>query len=166
MEELVDKLLMANFFAIFLKPTITRLKELDGVLERLKLGVEGTHYKTTNPKLQKKLELFFRILAAKLSALQDIDNLISRIFRLFQVPNDMLTSYEFKNGSGELNKALADMASEIENGEKLLLEVSDKLQACQIHLRDYLDAQQNGIKTIESTDALQKRPVAHGGIEH
>ncbi|MDX1814085.1 MAG: hypothetical protein R3319_04775, partial [Candidatus Bathyarchaeia archaeon] len=78
--ELVDKLLIANFFATFLKPTITRLKELDGVLERLKLGVEGNHYKTTDLKLQKKLELFFRILAAKLSALQDIDNLVSRIF--------------------------------------------------------------------------------------
>jgi len=161
-EELVDKLLMANFFAIFLKPTITRLKELDGVLERLKLGVEGTHYKTTNTKLQKKLELFFRILAAKLSALQDIDNLISRIFRLFQIPNDLLTSYEFKNGSVELNKALADMAAEIGMGEKLLLEVSEKLQTCQIHLRDYLDAQQNGIKTLDSTDAFKNAlfPIA------
>lgn len=149
--ELVDKLLMANFFAIFLKPTTTRLKDLDDVLERLKLGVEGTHYKTTDPKLQKKLELFFRILAAKLSALQDIDNLISRIFRLFQVPRDALASYDFKNGSVELNKALAEMASEIECGETLLLEVSDKLQECQIHLRDYLDAHKNGIKTIEST---------------
>jgi putative ABC transport system ATP-binding protein len=149
--ELVDKLLMANFFAIFLKPTTTRLKDLDDVLERLKLGVEGTHYKTTDPKLQKKLELFFRILAAKLSALQDIDNLISRIFKLFQVPRDALASYDFKNGSVELNKALAEMASEIECGETLLLEVSDKLQECQIHLRDYLDAHKNGIKTIEST---------------
>ena len=148
--ELVDKLLIANFFAIFLKPTITRLKELDGVLERLKLGVEGTHYKTTDPKLQKKLELFFRILAAKLSALQDIDNLISRIFGLFQVPCDVLTRHNFKNGSVELNKALAEMALEIEYGETLLLEVSNKLQECQIHLRDYLDAHKNGIKTLES----------------
>jgi len=153
--ELVDKLLIANFFAIFLKPTITRLKELDGVLERLKLGVEGTHYKTANPKLQKKLELFFRILAAKLSALQDIDNLISRIFELFQVPSVALTPHNFKNGSVELNKALAEMASEIKYGETLLLEVSDKLQECQIHLRDYLDAHKNGVKTLESVDAFK-----------
>jgi putative ABC transport system ATP-binding protein len=153
--ELVDKLLIANFFTIFLKPTITRLKELDGVLERLKLGVEGTHYKTTDPKLQKKLELFFRILAAKLSALQDIDNLISRIFGLFQVPCDVLTRRNFKNGSVELNKALAEMALEIEYGETLLLEVSDKLHDCQIHLRDYLDAHKNGIKTLESVDTFK-----------
>jgi putative ABC transport system ATP-binding protein len=150
--ELVDKLLIANFFATFLKPTITRLKELDGVLERLKLGVEGKHYKTTDSKLQKKLELFFRILAAKLSALQDIDNLISRIFELFQVPRDALTEHKFKNGYIELNQALKEMAAEIEYGETLLLEVHNKLQECQIHLRDYLDEHKNGVKTLESTE--------------
>jgi len=153
--ELVDKLLMANFFAIFLKPTITRLTELDGVLERLKLGVEGKHYKTTDPKLQKKLELFFRILAAKLSALQDIDNLISKIFELFQVPRDALTTHGFKNGSVELNTALTEMASDIEHGKTLLSEVHSKLQECQINLRDYLDAHKNGVKTLESASAFK-----------
>jgi putative ABC transport system ATP-binding protein len=154
-EELVDKLLMVNFFAIFLKPTITRLKELDDVLERLRLGVEGTHYRTKNPKMQKKLELFFRILAAKLSALQDIDRLLSRIFALFDVPRVSLTPYHFKNESMELNKALAEMASEIEFGKTLLLEVHNKLQQCQICLRDYLDEQKNGIRTIDSVTAFK-----------
>ena len=153
--ELVDKLLMANFFAIFLKPTIIRLKELDKVLERLQLGVEGTHYRTTNPKLQKKLELFFRILAAKLSALQDIDRLFSRIFSLFVVPRVSLTPYHFNNDSLGLNKVLAEIESEIEFGETLLLEVHEKLQQCQVHLRDYLDEQKNGIKTVDSVDAFK-----------
>jgi len=150
--ELVDKLLIANFFAIFLKPTITRLKDLDGVLERLKLGVEGKHYKTTDSKLQKKLELFFRILAAKLSALQDIDNLILRLFQLFQVPHDALSPHKFKNNVVELNKALEEMAADIECGETLLFEVHNKLQECQIHLRDYLDEHKNGVKTLESAE--------------
>ncbi len=154
-DELVDKLLIANFFSIFLKPTIKMLRELDGVLERLKLGVRGTHYKTTDPKLQKKLELFFRILAAKLSALQDIDNSISRIFKLFQIPYNILKPYNFKNGSLDLNKALEEMKSDIKNGETLLGEVSSKLQECQIHLRDYLDARKNGIKAIDSVDTFK-----------
>jgi putative ABC transport system ATP-binding protein len=160
--ELVDKLLMANFFMVFLKPTIKRLKELDGVLERLKLGVECRHYKTTNPKLQKKLELFFRILAAKLSALQDIDNLISRIFELFQVPCDALTPHKFKNSSVELNEALTELASDIDYGKTLVLEVHNKLQECQIHLRDYLDEHKNGIKTLESAEAFKNAllPIA------
>ena len=153
--ELVDKLLMANFFAVFLKPTITRLKQLDRALERLKLGVEGTHYKTTNPKLQQKLEIVFRIFAANPSPLQDIDNLLSRIFKLFEVPRVALTPHHFKNGSIELDKALAEIASEIENGKTLFLEVHDKLQECQIHLRDYLDEHKNGIKTIDSADAFK-----------
>jgi putative ABC transport system ATP-binding protein len=160
--ELVDKLLMANFFMVFLKPTIKRLKELDGVLERLKLGVEYRHYKTTNSKLQKKLELFFRILAAKLSALQDIDNLISRIFELFQVPCDALTPHKFKNSSVELNEALTELASDIDYGKTLVLEVHNKLQECQIHLRDYLDEHKNGIKTLESAEAFKNAllPIA------
>jgi putative ABC transport system ATP-binding protein len=154
-EELVDNLLMVNFFSIFLKPTITRLKELDDVLERLRLGVAGTHYRIKNPKMQKKLELFFRILAAKLSALQDIDRLISRIFALFDVPRVSLTPYHFKNESLELNKALAEMASEIEFGKTLLLEVHNKLQQCQICLRDYLDEQKNGVRTVDSVTAFK-----------
>jgi putative ABC transport system ATP-binding protein len=153
--ELVDELLIANFFAVFLKPTITRLEELDRVLERLKLGVEGTHYKTTDLKLQKKLELFLRILAAKLSALQDIDNLISRIFKLFQVPREMLTPYNLTNGSIELNKTLAEMTVDMQRGETLLLKVHNKVQDCQINLRDYLNTSKNGIKTLESKDTFK-----------
>jgi putative ABC transport system ATP-binding protein len=167
LEELVDKLLMANFFEVFLEPTITRLKELDGVLERLQLGVEGTHYKTTDPKLQKKLELFFRILTAKLSALQDIDNLLSRIFKLFIVPHDILKPYKIENTSLKLNKALADMASKIEMGEKLLHDVSEKLQNCQVHLRDYLDENKNGVRTIQSMDEFKNAllPIAELSID-
>ena len=154
-EEFVDKLFMTNFFANFLKPTITRLKELDGVLERLQSGVKGTHYKTTTPKLQKKLELFFRILAAKLSALQDMDNLLSRIFGLFHIPHISLTLHHFRNDSIEFNKTLAEIASEIECGKTLLLEVSNKIQQCQIHLRDYLDEHKNGIKTVDSVNGFK-----------
>lgn len=157
MDKLVDKLLFSNFFRIFLKPTVARLQEMDRVLERLKLGVEGTHYRSKNQKLQTKLEQFFRILAAKLSALQDIGSVISRIFDLFQVPRTALSQYNLENGVINLNAALAEMASEIESGKALLLEVQDKLQECQIHLRDYLDEQKNGVKTIDSVNDFQIR---------
>jgi putative ABC transport system ATP-binding protein len=153
--ELVDKLLMANFFSIFLKPTIVRLKELYGVLERLEIGVKGTHYKTMDPKLQKKSELFFRILAAKISALQNINQTLSRIFGLFKVVRVSITPRHFVNGAIEFNSALAEMATEIECGTALLVEVHNKLDACQIHLRDYLNEHKNGIKTIESASAFK-----------
>ena len=154
-EELVDKLIIANFFAVFMKPTVTRLKELDKILERLELGVAGSHYKTKNPKLQKKLELFLRILAAKLSALQDIDNLLSRIFKLFQVPQKMLKPHKIKNESIEFNQVLLELASEIEQGKTLLGEVHNKIQQCQIHLRDYMDEHKNGVRIIESKEEFK-----------
>ncbi len=154
-DELVDKLIITNFFAVFMKPTITRLKELDKILERLEMGVGGSHYKTNNPKLQKKLELFLRILAAKLSALQDIDNLLLRIFKLFQVPQKSLTPHRIKNESIEFNTALSKLDTEIEQGKTLLGDVHNKIQQCQIHLRDYLDEHKNGIRTVESKDEFK-----------
>ena len=157
MDKLVDKLLFSNFFRIFLKPTVARLQEMDRVLERLKMGVEGTHYRSKNQKLQTKLELFLRILAAKLSALHDIGSVISRIFDLFQFPRNVLPPYHLGNDAVNLNAALAEMASEIEYGKALLIEVQDKLQECQIHLRDYLDEQKNGVKTIDSANDFQTR---------
>mgnify|MGYP001330974496 CR=1 FL=1 len=157
MDKLVDKLLFSNFFKIFLKPTVARLQEMDRVLERLKMGVEGTHYRSKNQKLQTKLELFLRILAAKLSALHDIGSVISRIFDLFQFPRNVLPPYHLGNDAVNLNAALAEMASEIEYGKALLIEVQDKLQECQIHLRDYLDEQKNGVKTIDSANDFQTR---------
>jgi len=156
-DKLADKLLFANFFRIFLKPTVTRLQEMNRVLERLKIGVEGTHYRSKNQKLQNKLELFLRILTAKLSALSDVDSVISRIFDLFQVPRTVLPSYHLKNDAVNLNAALAKMASEIEYGKALLIEVQDKLQECQLHLRDYLDEQKNGVKTIDAANDFQTR---------
>jgi len=151
-EELVDKLIITNFFAVFMKPTVTRLKELNKILERLEMGVGGSHYKTKNPKLQKKLELFLRILAAKLSALQDIDNLLFRIFKLFQVPEKSLTPHRIKNESIEFNTVLSKLATEIEQAKTLLAEVHNKIQHCQIHLRDYFDEHKNGIRIVESKD--------------
>ncbi|MEJ2243786.1 MAG: ATP-binding cassette domain-containing protein [Candidatus Bathyarchaeota archaeon] len=151
-EELVDKLIITNFFAVFMKPTVTRLKELNKILERLEMGVGGSHYKTKNPKLQKKLELFLRILAAKLSALQDIDNLLFRIFKLFQVPEKSLTPHRIKNESIEFNTVLSKLATEIEQAKTLLVEVHNKIQQCQIHLRDYFDEHKNGIRIVESKD--------------
>ena len=81
---MVDKLALLNFFWIFINPTLTRLREMKNVLERLDLGLQGTHHKSNNPKVQAKLEMFFRILLAKLSALQNMERTISSILKLFR----------------------------------------------------------------------------------
>ena len=166
-EELVDKLLITNFFAAFLEPTVTQLKEVINMLKKLETIVVGTYFKATEAKLQNKLELLFRILAAKLSSLQDIDNLITRIFKLYQVPRAVFTEYKFCNGSVELNKSISEMNKQIKDGEKLLLEASKKLEECQIYLRDYLEATKNNIETITSAETFKSslKPMAELSVD-
>lgn len=166
-EELVDKLLIANFFAVFLEPTVNRLQEILEMLKKLETCVAGTHFKAAEAKLQKKLELFFRILAAKLSSLQDVDNLITRIFKLYQVPKAVLTAYKFSNDAVELNKSISEMNMQIKAGEKLLSEVSKRLQECQIYLRDYLEATKNNIETINSNETFKTslKPMAELSVD-
>jgi putative ABC transport system ATP-binding protein len=154
--DIVDKLVIVNFFKVFLKPTNDRLREMDGALEKLKLGVQGKHYKTANRKLQEKLELFLRILSAKLSALQDVDKTISRIFNLFEEAKQGLIGYRLKNDSVDLAVKVEEMASEINCGNSLLAEVETKLQQCQINLRDYLDEKKNGVKIAESVEEFKR----------
>jgi putative ABC transport system ATP-binding protein len=151
----VDKLIILNFFKVFLKPTTERLLEMNMVLEKLKLGVQGNHYKTRNEKLQEKLEVFLRILSAKLSALQDVDKTISRIFRLFDDVKDCLVEYRLRNDSVDLTGEIAGIASEIECCQALLVEVGNKLQQCQIYVRDYLDEKKNGVRIAESVEEFK-----------
>ena len=153
---LFDKLIVANFFAVFLKPTITHLQAMDQALEKLKHGIEGTRYRSTDQKLQIKQEWFLRILEAKLSALQDMEGLISRILDLFRFPLALLKQYDFKNDSQNLSVVLEEMKSEIESGRKLLSEVCKKLQQCQIQLRDYFNEGQNELKTTGSIEEFKR----------
>jgi putative ABC transport system ATP-binding protein len=151
----VDKLVILNFFKVFLEPTNDRLQAMSKVLEKLKLGVQGKHYKTQNQKLQEKLEVFLRILSAKLSALQDVDKTLSRIFKLFEDAKDCLNQCGLKNNSVDLDSEVAAMATEIDCGKALLDEVGRKLRQCQIHVRDYLDEKKNGVKVAESVEEFK-----------
>jgi putative ABC transport system ATP-binding protein len=152
---LADKLAVLNFFKVFLKPTNDRLREMNAALEKLKLGVQGKHYKTKNRKLQEKLELFLQILSAKLSALQDVDKTVSRIFDLFKDARESLIECRLENGAVDLNREMVDLTSEIDCGRALLVEVGKKLQQCQIHVRDYLDEKKNGVKISESVEEFK-----------
>ena len=51
-EEMTDKLVLMNFFLVFLNPTLTHLRNMNQVLERLGLGLQGRHYRISDPKIQ------------------------------------------------------------------------------------------------------------------
>ena len=155
LEEMVDKLALLNFFQIFIDPTLNHLREMDSVLERLDLGLQGTHYKIKTPKIQKKFEMFLRILSAKLSALENLDKTISSILKLFREPQKFCNKPEFTSYCGELKIAVRQISWKINQGNSLLDDVQKKLERCQLNLKNYLDETQNGIKTIDSNDEFK-----------
>jgi putative ABC transport system ATP-binding protein len=155
LEEMVDKLALLNFFWIFINPTLVRLREMKSVLERLDLGLQGTHYRSKNPKLQAKLEMLFRILSAKLSALQNMERTISSILKLFREPQAFCSKRYFKDACETLRAALRQMSWKNNQGKKLLLEVQEKLEGCQTQLKEYFDDTKNGVKIIQSNDEFK-----------
>jgi putative ABC transport system ATP-binding protein len=155
LEVMVDKLAFLNFFCIFLEPTLIRLREMNKVLERLELGLQGTHYKSSNSATQSKLEMFLRILSAKLSSLQNMDKTIVGIFKLFNEPKTFFNSHDFIRLSQDLRAAVRQMSWKINQGKSLLAEVQEKLEECQIKLKDYLDEKKNGVKTTASREEFK-----------
>jgi len=155
LEALVDKAVLFNFLWIFIQPTIVRLREMSSVLERLKLGLQGTHYKSDNPKVQAKLEMFFRILSAKLNALQNIDKTTSSIFELFSEPRLLSGQNGLIRTSDDLKTSFRQILWKINEGKSLLFELRDKLEECQKKLQEYLDETKNGVKTVKSMDEFR-----------
>jgi putative ABC transport system ATP-binding protein len=155
-EEMTDKLVLMNFFLVFLKPTLSNLRNMHNVLERLSSGLKGRHYRISDPKIQGKLEMFLKILQAKLSALQTMDKTISTILNLFQMPKSFFfIKHEFKQICENVDTILRQVAWNITQGKKLLEEVQNKLEICQIALRDYLDSAKNGVETVTSIDEFK-----------
>lgn len=138
-EMIVDKLTLFNFFWIFLQPTITRLREMNSVLERLSYSLQGVHCKRDNPDSQTKFEMFLRIISAKLSALQNVDKTISAIFRLFNSPQISSVRNQLTNISKELSTSIRQMSWKMNEGKDLLSEVQDKIEKCQTKLQLLLD---------------------------
>jgi putative ABC transport system ATP-binding protein len=155
LEVMVDKLAFLNFFSIFLEPTLLRLREMNNVLERLKLGLHGTHYRSSDIKVQAKLEMFLRILSAKLSSLQNQDKIIISIFKLFNEPLTFFNKHDFDELSRDLRTVVQQASRKINQGKSLLIQVQDKLEECQIQLKGYLDETKNGVKITESIDEFK-----------
>jgi len=155
LEALVDKSALFNFFWVFIQPTMVRLREMNSVLERLKIGLQGTHYRSDNPKVQSKLEMFFRILSAKLSALQNVDKTICSIFELFSEPKLLSSENGLIRASDQLKTSFRQMSWKISEGKSLLSELRGKLEECQKNLQEYLDETENGVKTTKSMEEFR-----------
>ena len=128
---------------------------MNGVLERLKLGLEGTHFKSSEKETQNKLEMFLRILSAKLSALQDMDKTILSIFKLYNELDKYFRRTKLIEPNSVCYKVVKEVSKKIDNGRSLLTEVQGKLEECLINLKDYLDETKNRVKTVSSIDEFK-----------
>ena len=128
---------------------------MNGVLERLKLGLEGTHFKSSEKETQNKLEMFIRILSAKLSALQNMDKEILSIFKLYNELDKYFRRTKLIEPNSVCYKVVEEVSKKIDNGRSLVSEVQGKLEECLLDLKDYLDETKNGVKTVSSREEFK-----------
>jgi len=77
------------------------------------------------------------------------------IFKLFNEPKVFFNKHDFIKLSEELRRAIKQMSWKINQGKSLLIEVQEKLEECQIKLKDYLDETKNGVKTTKSNEEFK-----------
>jgi putative ABC transport system ATP-binding protein len=99
--------------------------------------------------------MFFRILQAKLSALQNMERTISSILKLFGEPQAFCSKGYFKDACENLRAALRQMSWKKNQGKKLLSEVQEKLEGCQTQLKEYFDETKNAVKIVQSNDEFK-----------
>ncbi len=154
LEAMVDKVELLNFFISFLNPTLKRLEDLDGVLERLGLGLKGNRFKSADKETQNKFEMFLRILSAKLSALLNMDKTVLSIFQRFDEASEYLKKNNIADTADGLQEVVEQTARKIADGRTLVAEVQQKLEDCLLNLKDYQE-RLNGIKTVSSADKFR-----------
>jgi putative ABC transport system ATP-binding protein len=155
LEEMVDKLAIINFFWVFINPTLTRLREMQDVLERIELGLQGTQHRINNPKVQAKLDMFFRILLAKLSALQNTERTISSILKLFLEAKTFCSKENLNEICKPLANAIRQVSWKNNQAKGLLTDVQEKIEKCQTQLKKCIDADKNDVITIQSNDEFK-----------
>jgi putative ABC transport system ATP-binding protein len=167
LEMITDKLALFNFFWIFLQPTILRLREMNSALEQLSKGCEGAHVKSDKTKVQARLEMFLRIISAKISGLQNVEKTISAIFKLFNAPQITNSRNQLIGTSEKLKASFRQMSWRMNEGKSLLAQVQGKLDDCQMRLHEFLDETKNGMMTTRSKEDFRTAlsPLAELGSD-
>jgi putative ABC transport system ATP-binding protein len=155
LEEMIDKLAMVNFFWVFINPTLTRLREMEDVLERLGLGLQGTPHRSNDAKVQAKLEMFLRILLAKLSALQNTERTISSIINLFHEAKAFCAKQDVNGTCRPLADAIKQVSWKNNQAKALLIRVQGKIEKCQTQLKKYLDTDKTEARIAQSRDEFR-----------
>ncbi len=163
---LLDKFIILNFFLIFLKPSLARLKRMNLVLEKMEQIIDPeAHIKSADLKIQKQFELFKRILLAKLNALSELEQVYYRTYNLFEIPNIIFSQLDLCSMNFlRLNDILDDLANQVADGKAVLHEAADRISHCQKCLRDYLADSGDVVDSLERFKTYM-RPLSELSID-
>lgn len=138
--QVVDKFIMLNFFESMISPTLQRLEKINEVLKEMVTFIADVpRMHTFDQKARNKMDLFLRIMIAKMSALQQTNQMLKRIFYRFtdlehKLQEEVLKEEVLKQ---QLNTFLAGLDERVSRTQKLLQTVNDKIKFCEVRFRDY-----------------------------
>jgi putative ABC transport system ATP-binding protein len=99
--------------------------------------------------------MFFRILLAKLSALQNTERTISSILKLFLEAKTFCSKQNLNETCRPLANAIKQVSWKNNQAKGLLTDVQEKIEECQTQLKKYIDADKNDVRTIQSNDEFK-----------
>ena len=151
-----DEFIILNFFLAFTERTLYKLNDLQTVLNHLQFTLPKVLIYSSNNKIQTKVDLFFRIITAKLSALQELDNLMIRIFDLFTGSEKVLRPLNLisVNYIG-LNSILDLIGADVQKGRSFLHTISQAIVNCQRLLRSYSEEEDEETEKIIINDITE-----------
>ncbi len=153
-----DEFIILNFFLAFMEKTLVKFTDLLQVLKQLESILPHSMLRARNKNLQTKGNLFFRIITAKLSALQELDNLMFRILNLYEAAKIILQPLNLVSVNFiELNSILDLIESDVTKGKEMLFSIGEKITNCQKLLREY--SENNSLsenKQLDTNDYISK----------
>jgi putative ABC transport system ATP-binding protein len=84
-----------------------------------------------------------------------MERTISSILKLFREIKIFCTKQHFNETCKTLNEAIRQVSWKNNQIKRLLIEVQEKIENCQTQLKEYLDADKNDVKTINSDDEFK-----------
>jgi putative ABC transport system ATP-binding protein len=84
-----------------------------------------------------------------------MERTISRILKLFREPKAFCSKQLFNETCKTLAEAIKQVSWKNTQTKRQLAEVQEKIEKCQAQLKEYIDADQNDVKTIHSRDEFK-----------
>jgi putative ABC transport system ATP-binding protein len=137
---LVDKAIIFNFLSIWADPTVKLLQNLNTTLSSLFMFLmNNKRIQIEDKRLNNILNLYLRIIVAKLSALEQTHSVLVRIFSLQEILKKELLGVASEEllDKIHLREIFNSQSSICKIALQILYSIEEKLSYCKINIRDY-----------------------------